>query len=77
MSKDVRILVGQNVKRLREAIKPDLSQAGLAAKMGVDRAYISSIERGQRNATIISLWHVSQALGVKIGELFEEEKRRR
>lgn len=76
MSKDVRKLVGQNVKRLREAVTPRLSQAALAAKLGVDRAYVSSIERGQQNATIVSLWHVSQALGVKIGELFEDVRRR-
>jgi transcriptional regulator with XRE-family HTH domain len=53
-----------------------LSQAALAAKLGVDRAYVSSIERGQQNATIVSLWHVSQALGVKIGELFEDVRKR-
>jgi DNA-binding XRE family transcriptional regulator len=61
-----------NVALLRKAA--ELSQAQLAVTMGVDRAYISGLERGERNATIVSLWHVSQALGVKIGALFEEEK---
>jgi transcriptional regulator with XRE-family HTH domain len=77
MSKDVRKLVGQNVKRLREAMKPHLSQAALATKLGVDRAYISSIERGVQNATIVSLWLVSQALDVHISELFEDDRRRK
>jgi transcriptional regulator with XRE-family HTH domain len=74
MSKDVRKMVGQNVRRLRTAAK--LSQAELAIRMGVDRAYVSGLELGQRNATILSLWHLSQALGVKIGALFDEEKRK-
>ena len=74
MSRDVRELVGQNVRRLRKAA--ELTQAELAIAMGVDRAYVSGLELGQRNATIIVLWHVSQALGVKIGALFEEQKRK-
>jgi transcriptional regulator with XRE-family HTH domain len=74
MSRDVRRLVGQNVRRLRAVA--ELSQAELAVRMGVDRAYISGLERGERNATILSLWHLSQALGVKIGAFFEEQKRK-
>ena len=31
--------------------------------MGVDRGYISGLELGQRNPTIITLWHAAQALG--------------
>lgn len=71
MSEDVRRLVGSNLRRLRFAI--GISQAELAARMGVDRAYISGLERGQRNVTILSLWHVAQALDVKIGDFFVEQ----
>jgi transcriptional regulator with XRE-family HTH domain len=70
MSEDVRRLVGGNVRRLR--IAAGLTQAELAAKMGVDRAYVSALELGARNPTIITLWHVTQALGVKIARLFHE-----
>jgi transcriptional regulator with XRE-family HTH domain len=73
MPEDVRRLVGDNVRRLRSAAS--LTQAKLAEKMGVDRGYISSLELGGRNPTIITLWHVAQALGVKIGSLFEEKSR--
>lgn len=72
MSEDVRRLVGGNVKRLR--IVAGLSQAELAERMGVDRAYVSGLELGQRNPTIVTLWHVAQALGVKLGRFFEDEK---
>jgi len=65
-------MVGRNVKRLR--IAAGLSQAELAERMGVDRAYVSGLELGQRNPTIVTLWHVAKALGVKVRPFFEEEK---
>ena len=75
MSEDVRRMVGRNVQRLR--VKAGLSQAALAERMGVDRAYVSGLELGQRNPTILSLWHVAEALGVKLLHFFQEEKPRR
>jgi transcriptional regulator with XRE-family HTH domain len=71
MSEDVRRMVGRNVQRLR--IGAGLSQAVLAERMGVDRAYVSGLELGQRNPTILSLWHVAEALGVKLRHFFQEE----
>lgn len=73
MAEDLRRIVGRNVKRLR--IAAGLSQAKLAERMGVDRAYVSGLELGQRNPTILTLWHVAQALGVKAGAFFDEERR--
>jgi transcriptional regulator with XRE-family HTH domain len=75
MSEDVRRLVGGNVRRLRTAA--GLTQAELAAKMGVDRAYVSALELGGRNPTIITLWHLAKALGVRLAELFQERSRPR
>jgi transcriptional regulator with XRE-family HTH domain len=74
MSNDVRRLVGRNVKQLR--IAAGISQAKLAERLGIDRAYVSGLELGQRNPTVVTLWHISQALGVKLRSLFDEEKRR-
>jgi len=68
-------MVGRNVQRLR--IEAGLSQAALAERMGVDRAYVSGLELGQRNPTILSLWHVAEALGVKIQHFFQEESKPR
>lgn len=71
MAEDVRRLVGQNVKQLRKAA--GLSQAELAERMGVDRAYVSGLEQGRRNTTIVTLWHIAKALGVKISLFFAEK----
>jgi transcriptional regulator with XRE-family HTH domain len=52
-----------------------LSQAKLAELMGVDRAYVSGLEKGERNPTIITLWHTAKALGVKLQELTTEHRK--
>jgi transcriptional regulator with XRE-family HTH domain len=75
MSDDVRRLVGRNVKRLR--IAAGISQAKLAERMSVDRAYVSGLELGQRNPTVVTLWHIGKALGVRLGSFFDETKPRR
>lgn len=69
MSEDVRRMVGQNVRRLRLAA--GISQAELAERMGFDRAYVSELEQGARNPTVVTLWHVAKALGVSIKAFFE------
>jgi len=46
-----------------------LSQEAVAVRMGVDRAHVSSMERGQQNVTLLTLWHASQALGVTPADL--------
>lgn len=74
MAEDARQLVGQNVRRLRLAAK--ISQAELAERMGVDRAYVSGLEQGQRNPTVITLWHIAKALSVPMRRFFEERSTR-
>ncbi|WP_259195131.1 helix-turn-helix transcriptional regulator [Bradyrhizobium japonicum] len=74
MAEDVRHLVGGNVRRLR--IAAGMSQAELANRLGVDRSYVSGLELGTRNATIVTLRRVSQALGVTFQEIFVQGARR-
>jgi len=64
-------VVGSNVRMLR--LRADLSQEALAVRMGVDRAYVSGLEVGRRNPTIITLWHTAEALGVKVADLLLED----
>ena len=67
---DIRKLLGANVRRYRDAA--DLSQEAVAERMGVDRAYISAVERGAQNVTLILLWQISQALQVRPADLLDE-----
>lgn len=50
---DIRRVFGANVRVYRLAAS--LSQEALAARMGVDRAYVSAIERGVQNVTLLSI----------------------
>lgn len=65
---NARELVARNVRRLRVA--RDLSSEALAADAGIDRAYMSEIERGLANPTIDMLEKIAGALGVEVGEFF-------
>ncbi|TRO89945.1 helix-turn-helix transcriptional regulator [Glycocaulis profundi] len=59
---DIRQIFGRNLRR--ERLRTGLTQEALAVKTGVDRAHISAMERGVQNITIITLWHVADALKV-------------
>jgi len=67
---DIRSTFGKNLRKYRQ--KAGISQDALAAKMGVDRAHVSAMERGQQNVTIITLWHAALALEVRPAALLEE-----
>ncbi|TAJ95576.1 MAG: XRE family transcriptional regulator [Reyranella sp.] len=67
---DIRRIFGANVRRYRVAA--GLSQEAVAVKMGVDRAYVSGMERGQQNVTLLTMWHLAEALGVRPVDLLDE-----
>lgn len=67
---DIRRLFGENVRHYRLAA--GLSQEAVAERMGVDRAYVSLIERGEQNATLLSVHEAAQALRVKPAALFAD-----
>lgn len=64
---DMRKLVGQNFARLRR--EKGLTQEEIEARSGFSQQYLSGLERGQRNPTVITLFELSQALGVSHVEL--------
>lgn len=70
---DIRKVFGQNLRRYRLAA--GLSQEAVAERMGVDRAHVSSMERGQQNVTLLTIWQASQALGRNPAEFLDEEVR--
>jgi transcriptional regulator with XRE-family HTH domain len=63
---------GHNVRKLRTS--KGLSQEALAEKADLDPTYISGVERGVRNPSILSVVRIAKALGVNGGNLFEGVK---
>ncbi len=59
---DMRKLVGRNVMRFRQ--KRNLTQEQLAELSGFSQQYISGLEQGRRNPTIVSVYELAVALGV-------------
>jgi len=68
---DIRRIFGANLRRYRLAA--GLSQEAVAERMSVDRAHVSSMERGHQNVTLLTLWHASQAVGVRPAQLLDED----
>jgi len=64
---DMRKLVGRNVKRVRQ--EKGLTQEQLAELSGFSQQYISGLEQGRRNPTVVSLYELATALGVSHMEL--------
>ncbi len=64
---DMRHLVGRNVRRIRQA--KGLTQEELAERSGFGQNYLSDLERGRRNPTVVTLWEIAQTLGVTPVEL--------
>ncbi|MGS1094076.1 helix-turn-helix domain-containing protein [Aquamicrobium terrae] len=59
---DMRKLVGRNFARLRR--EAGFTQEQAAEESGFSQQYISDLERGKRNPTVITLFHLAHALGV-------------
>jgi len=61
--------LGKNLKKLR--LKKKMSQGDISRKLGVDRAYISSIENGRMNPTLTTLEKLAEAMGINSSELLK------
>ena len=71
---DMRALVGENVKRIRLA--RGLTQEQFAEQSGFSQQYLSTLERGHRNPSIVTLYKLATALGVSHVELVRPRRRR-
>jgi transcriptional regulator with XRE-family HTH domain len=70
-----QIVVARNLRRLR--VKLGLSQEALAVDAGIDRTYVSRLERGLENPTVGVLERLSIALSADIPEFFDRSAVRR
>lgn len=55
--------IGDNIRKYR--IQKDISQEELAYSAGLDRTYISGIERGERNISVITLKKITDVLKIE------------
>ncbi|WP_271894140.1 helix-turn-helix domain-containing protein [Candidatus Phyllobacterium onerii] len=70
---DMRKLVGQNFSRLRR--EKGLTQEEIEERSGFSQQYLSGLERGRRNPTVITIYELAQALGVDYLELLAPSTR--
>ncbi|MFA5879984.1 MAG: helix-turn-helix transcriptional regulator [Candidatus Margulisiibacteriota bacterium] len=67
---DIKILFSQLLKELRSTQK--ISQEKLALEAGLDRTYISLLERKLRNPTVQVLFAIAKALKIKPSEIVKQ-----
>jgi len=59
-------------KKIKEVrLKKKLSQGDVSRILGVHRSYISGLERGVRNPSLLTVQKVAKALGVRSKDLIE------
>ena len=69
---DMRQLVGRNFARLRR--EKGLTQEEVEALSGFSQQYLSGLERGRRNPTIVTIYELATALEVHFSELLNENR---
>jgi transcriptional regulator with XRE-family HTH domain len=63
----ILVRFGTRVRELR--MQTGLSQESFAAKCGLDRTYVSGIERGRRNVSLRNIAKIAEFLGISLSEL--------
>ncbi|MDC9614989.1 helix-turn-helix transcriptional regulator [Xenorhabdus khoisanae] len=68
-SNNIRSLFGQRIRYLRK--EAGMSQEAFADKCGLDRTYVSGIERGVRNPTLEIIYVIANGLQIELNDLFD------
>ena len=67
---DIRERFGFAVKARREEL--ELTQEELAEKAKIHRTYLSDVERGSRNLSLVNIEKLAAALSLSISDLFQQ-----
>jgi len=70
VSTDPRKLLGEAIRKRRLAL--GLTQEQLAERADLHWTFISGIERGHRNVSVLRLYDIATALGVKVRDLVKK-----
>jgi transcriptional regulator with XRE-family HTH domain len=68
---DMRKLVGRNFARIRK--RKGLTQEQVEERSGFSQQYLSGLERGRRNPTVVTLLELARALGVSYVDLVKPD----
>jgi transcriptional regulator with XRE-family HTH domain len=68
---DMRKLVGRNFGRFRK--EKGFTQERFAEISGFTQQYVSDLERGRRNPTVVTLFHLASALGINHVDLVQPD----
>ena len=71
---NLREILSLNIKAFRAG--EGLSQEQFAARCGLHRTYIGSVERQERNVTLVTLSQLSTAMGVSAADLLTAGRRK-
>lgn len=63
-------VLAANVKALRQTA--GISQEELGLRMGADQSYVSHVEAGKFNLTLLSLSEIAAALNIKVADLLKD-----
>lgn len=69
MRMDIRQQIGARIQKVRKEV--GLSQEDLALEADLDRTYISHVERGTRNPTVVVIFKIAKALNTTPSELLK------
>ena len=62
------VAIGEIIRSYR--LETGLSQEAFAVQVGIDRSYYGSVERGERNITVLNLIRIASTLNKEVGDLF-------
>jgi transcriptional regulator with XRE-family HTH domain len=68
----LRDVLAKNMRRLRA--ERGLSQEALGHECGINRTYLSSVERSERNVSIDNIARIAEALGVEASLLLRDDR---
>jgi len=68
---DIKMKIGKHLRSLR--ISKDLTQEKLSYESNVDKTYISEVENGKRNISVINLERLTAAMDCNLKDFFNHQ----